>query len=144
MGRFLNYLLFVVALWFIWKWRCEHILNPNFKHPNCPRKVILKFVEDCWNANYDLDKKVEEKICFLAWNPPAQDWIKLNVDGSMSLVLGSITAGGVIMDHKRNWLDGFSLNKGVGSVIEVELWGIFEGLKIAWKTDHRKIVVESN
>ncbi|KAK2661945.1 hypothetical protein Ddye_000519 [Dipteronia dyeriana] len=53
-------------------------------------------------------------------------------------------AGEAIRDHNKNWLGGFSLNKGVGSVIEAELWGIFEGLKLAWEARYRKLVVESD
>ncbi|KAK3217922.1 hypothetical protein Dsin_011892 [Dipteronia sinensis] len=62
----------------------------------------------------------------------------------MNLVLGNITAGGVIMDHKKIWLGRYALNKGVGSVIEVELCSLFEWLKLAWKADFRKVVVESD
>ncbi|KAK3230980.1 hypothetical protein Dsin_002861 [Dipteronia sinensis] len=121
MGKYPNYLFFVVALWFIWKWRCERIFNPNFKVPNCYGKIIIKFVEDWWNANNDMDKMAYLKNCSITWNPPAQEWVKLNVDGSRNPVLGTIAACGVIRDHKKKWLSGFALNKGTGSVIEVEL-----------------------
>ncbi|KAK1568870.1 hypothetical protein Q3G72_029974 [Acer saccharum] len=95
-------------------------------------------------ANYVVDNKTEKKTCLLLWNPPSLDWVKLNVDGSMDPDSGSIAAGGVIRDHKKNWLGGFTLNKGMGSVIEVELWGIFEGLKIAWKAGYKKVIVETD
>ena len=39
---------------------------------------------------------------------------------------------------------GFALNKGVGSVLEAEIWGIFKGLKLAWSTGFRKVMVESD
>ncbi|KAK2634720.1 hypothetical protein Ddye_029512 [Dipteronia dyeriana] len=72
------------------------------------------------------------------------DWVKLNVDGNMNPILGSITSGGVIKGHKKSWLGGFALNKGTDNVIEAELWGIFEGLKLAWKEGHKKVVVETD
>ncbi|KAK3219521.1 hypothetical protein Dsin_013491 [Dipteronia sinensis] len=84
------------------------------------------------------------KNCSIAWNPPAQEWIKLNVDGSRNPVLGTIAAGGVIRDHRKKWLSGFALNKGTDSVNEAEVWGIFEGLKLVWKEGHKKVVVESD
>ncbi|KAK3211449.1 hypothetical protein Dsin_016155 [Dipteronia sinensis] len=62
----------------------------------------------------------------------------------LSLCPGSIFAGGVIRDNTMNWLVGFALNKGLGSVIEAELWGIFEGLKLVWKVGFRKVIVESD
>ncbi|KAK0586152.1 hypothetical protein LWI29_001888 [Acer saccharum] len=95
-------------------------------------------------ANYAEDKKIERKMCFVVWNPPPQDWVKLNVDGSKISASDSIAAGGVLRDHKKKWLGGFAINKGRGSVLEAELWGIFEGLKIAWKAGYKKMLVESD
>ncbi|KAK2654289.1 hypothetical protein Ddye_014145 [Dipteronia dyeriana] len=54
--------------------------------------------------------------------------------------LGTIAAGGVVRDHKKNWMVGFALNKGTGSVLEAELWGILEGLKLLWKKGFKKHV----
>ncbi|KAK4847868.1 hypothetical protein QYF36_006700 [Acer negundo] len=84
------------------------------------------------------------KICAFAWSPPSLDWIKINVDGSMNPVEGSIAACGIIKDYKRKWFGGFALNKGMGNVIEAELWGILEGLKIAWMIGYKKVVVETD
>ena len=36
------------------------------------------------------------------------------------------------------------LNIGVGSVIEAELWGLYEGLKMAWNSGFRKVLIESD
>ncbi|KAK2655916.1 hypothetical protein Ddye_008968 [Dipteronia dyeriana] len=62
---------------------------------------------------------------FLSWIPRIQDWVKLNVDGSMLTHLNAIAGGGVFRDYKKDWLGGFALNKGIGSVVDAELWGIF-------------------
>ncbi|KAK2642208.1 hypothetical protein Ddye_023971 [Dipteronia dyeriana] len=143
MGKYPNYLLFAVTLWFIWKWRCESVFNANFKLPNCTGKIVLKFLEDWWKANNEMDKKVEMRNCFLAWYPPAQDWIKLIVDVSMRHDSESIAGGGVLRGHKKSWLGGFALNKGTSNMVEAVLWGILEGLKLAWKAGYRKVMVES-
>ena len=74
----------------------------------CAGKIITGFVEDQITANTDIGKKSELVTCLVAWSPPKIDWIKLNVDR----------------------IDGFALNRGSGSIIEVKLWGIFEGLQI--------------
>ena len=39
---------------------------------------------------------------------------------------------------------GFAMNIGVCSITAAELWGIFEGLSIAWELGFRKVQVESN
>ncbi|KAK0598865.1 hypothetical protein LWI29_000173 [Acer saccharum] len=36
------------------------------------------------------------------------------------------------------------MNKGVGNVIEAELWGMFEGLTMAWNAGVRRIIVETD
>ncbi|KAK2638500.1 hypothetical protein Ddye_026295 [Dipteronia dyeriana] len=54
-----------------------------------------------------------------------------------------ITASGVLCDYWKNWLKRFVLNKGIGSVIKVELWGLYEGLKMAWNSSFRKVTVET-
>ncbi|KAK2662581.1 hypothetical protein Ddye_001155 [Dipteronia dyeriana] len=92
-------------------------------------------------ANADVDETAVIKSCLVFWNPPAFDWVKLNVHGSMIPELGSISAGGVVRDHRKNWLIGFALNKGTGSVLEAELWGILGGLKLVWKNELNKVFI---
>ncbi|KAK3205344.1 hypothetical protein Dsin_019390 [Dipteronia sinensis] len=58
--------------------------------------------------------------------------------------LGSITAGGVLSDHSKSWLGGFVLNRGYGSAIEAEFWGLLEGFGMAWRKGFRKMVVETD
>ncbi|KAL5864666.1 hypothetical protein ACOSQ3_002180 [Xanthoceras sorbifolium] len=71
---------------------------------------------------------IKDSISLLSWTPLPIGWLKVNVDGSAAN--GIIYAGGVIRDHERNWVRGFSMNIGGGSILETELWGILEGLKM--------------
>ena len=64
---------------------------------------------------------------------PPFEWIKINVDGSMDLTTGAISAGGNVRDHMKKWQGGFVRNISIGNVLEAELWGILEGLKLVWK-----------
>ncbi|CAL2236898.1 unnamed protein product [Prunus armeniaca] len=41
------------------------------------------------------------------------------------------------------WMRGFAVNLGVGQVLEVELWGIYLGLKLAWDIGCSAVVLES-
>ncbi|KAK3226779.1 hypothetical protein Dsin_006641 [Dipteronia sinensis] len=76
--------------------------------------------------------------CRISWSLPATDWVKLNVDSSMNPELKSISTGGVVRDHRKNWLIRFALNKGTGSVLEPKLWGILKGLNLVWQIGFRK------
>ncbi|KAK3204387.1 hypothetical protein Dsin_018433 [Dipteronia sinensis] len=106
-NKWSNYLIFAVALWFIWKGRCEHVFNANFKLPTSLGKVILTYVVDWFSSTNTLDK-------------------------------------GVFRDDNYNWLGGFAMNKGVGSAIEAEMSGIFEGKSLAWKAGYKKLVIETD
>ncbi|KAL5775782.1 hypothetical protein ACOSP7_013339 [Xanthoceras sorbifolium] len=55
-----------------------------------------------------------------------------------------ISSGGLLRDFQKNWLGGLAVNKGRGSVLEAELWDIFESLKLAWDAGYRRIIVESD
>ncbi|KAK3198637.1 hypothetical protein Dsin_022052 [Dipteronia sinensis] len=104
MNKWPDYLIFAVALWFIWKWRCEHVFNSDFKLPTSLGRVILKYVADWVSATNTMDKGTDSQTCLISWNPPPHDCIKLNVDGSMRPELGSIAAGGVFRDDNKEWL----------------------------------------
>ncbi|KAL5807884.1 hypothetical protein ACOSQ3_028575 [Xanthoceras sorbifolium] len=80
-----------------------------------------------FKANY-MPADIKDSISLLSWTPPPIGWLKVNVNGSAANVI--ISAGGVIRDHERNLVRGFSMNIGGGSILEAELWGILEGLKI--------------
>ncbi|KAL5805960.1 hypothetical protein ACOSQ3_028861 [Xanthoceras sorbifolium] len=55
-------------------------------------------------------------------------WIKVNVDDSKHSGLESISIGRVLEMPRRP-----TAEKEYGSVLETELWGVFERLTIAWK-----------
>ncbi|KAK8519604.1 hypothetical protein V6N12_025637 [Hibiscus sabdariffa] len=57
-------------------------------------------------------------------------WITLNTDGALfhSSSIGS--AGGLLCDHEGSWLLGFNKHLGISSIMEVEFWGIIEGLRL--------------
>ncbi|KAL5855050.1 hypothetical protein ACOSQ4_004852 [Xanthoceras sorbifolium] len=76
-------------------------------------------------------KKSVSMTKFIYWSSPPIGWVKLNVNGSRDGDLGMIVAGGVIKSEDSLWLGGFSINKGEGSVVEAELWGVYEGIMLA-------------
>ncbi|KAK3231085.1 hypothetical protein Dsin_002966 [Dipteronia sinensis] len=144
LGRIPGYLFFAVTLWFIWKWRCDRVFDSVFQLPRCPGKIIWNYADEWLAANTDMDKVVGMKSYLICWTPPPLDWLKLNVDGISIPDTSSISAGGVIRDSNKRWLIGFALNKCSCIVIEAELWGIFEDLKLAWNAGFRKVMVESD
>ncbi|KAL5806755.1 hypothetical protein ACOSQ4_029488 [Xanthoceras sorbifolium] len=122
-----SYLLFAISVWHIWKWRCSRVFYADFQVPLGPHIPIVNYALAWWKANY-MQADIKNSISLLSWTPSSIGWLKVNVDGSAAN--GIISAGGVIRDHEKNWMRGFSMNIGGGSILEAELWGILEGLKM--------------
>ncbi|KAK2640627.1 hypothetical protein Ddye_028422 [Dipteronia dyeriana] len=108
-----------------------------------PQSIIFRFCRD-WLAAIATGPAREVVNFSVMWLPPVEGWVKLNVDGSCDDVSGIITAGGVLGNHVKEWVKGFVMKKGVGSVIEVELWGFLKGLSMSWNAGFRKISVETD
>ncbi|KAI5310976.1 hypothetical protein L3X38_030080 [Prunus dulcis] len=77
-------------------------------------------------------RKPTRFLTALSWQYPNEGVIKINTDGCRKGEDGHITARGVLRDSSGQWMRGFAVNLGIGQVLEVELWGIYLGLKIAW------------
>ncbi|KAL5779739.1 hypothetical protein ACOSQ2_010476 [Xanthoceras sorbifolium] len=117
--------------------------NNSCPRCNCESESIDHLLRGCV-----VSKKIWEDgdntAVLCAWNPPLEGWIKLNVDGGRSSDLGVVTAGGVLRDYSRNWMRGFAARKGIGSVLEAELWGLLESLKITWDRGFRRVIIETD
>ncbi|KAH9673337.1 reverse transcriptase domain-containing protein [Citrus sinensis] len=51
-------------------------------------------------------------------------------------------AGGIIRDSVGHWLAGFCMNIGESSVLMAELWGLYQGLHLAWEAGIKRLLVE--
>ncbi|KAL5780992.1 hypothetical protein ACOSP7_006021 [Xanthoceras sorbifolium] len=133
---------FAFTIWYIWKWRCKGIFDPDFRLHPWPHVSIFGAVYD-WLVAADKGAKDVEGFenRFISWCPPPSCWVKLNVDGSRNS-LGCIAGGGVIRDSNGQWIGGFISNKGIGNVLEAELWGMAEGLIYAWQARFKLVIIE--
>ncbi|KAK9035794.1 hypothetical protein V6N11_077823 [Hibiscus sabdariffa] len=77
------------------------------------------------------------------WTKPPFGWHKLNSDGAIDGRDGVASCGGLIRDDGGSWLVGFSKRIGICSILEAELWGIYEGLLAAWSIGSQYLLVES-
>ncbi|CAI9113041.1 OLC1v1013568C1 [Oldenlandia corymbosa var. corymbosa] len=78
----------------------------------------------------------------LAWSPPPTEWIKLNTDGALNTNTGWATVGGLLRDCTGGWCGGFSMNIGYCSIAGAEIWGLLQGLQLAWDKGYRKLEAE--
>ncbi|QHO04625.1 Putative ribonuclease H protein [Arachis hypogaea] len=80
----------------------------------------------------------------IRWFPPAEDVIKLNVDGSFYENQNNAACGVVFRDHLGRYIAGFSCNLGSCSIKQVEIWGVVCGLQIAVAKNFHQIIVETD
>lgn len=74
---------------------------------------------------------------------PQPGWVKLNTDG-VDTGMRLVSAGGLLQDDRGEWVLGFCRNVGMYDFLQAELWGIADGLEIAWTTGFKQLEVESD
>ncbi|KAL5785288.1 hypothetical protein ACOSQ2_007680 [Xanthoceras sorbifolium] len=75
-------------------WRCAKIFDERFCMPIDIRKVIYRIVKE-WNDSCKGEDGSTNKVAeMIYWQPPANGWVKINVDGSMKGKEGAIAVGG--------------------------------------------------
>ncbi|KAK8533234.1 hypothetical protein V6N12_076510 [Hibiscus sabdariffa] len=62
------------------------------------------------------------------WQKPPKGWWKLNSDGATIFGSGLSSCSGVVRDEYGKWLIGFSQQISICSIVEAELWGVYEDL----------------
>ncbi|EOY00068.1 Ribonuclease H protein, putative [Theobroma cacao] len=60
-------------------------------------------------------------------------------DGAFGASVGKSAGGGTLRDSHGMWNGGFSLKVGKCTAYREELWGVYEGLLLAWDLGYRKI-----
>lgn len=88
-------MVFIVGCWLIWKRRSKGVFESDFKLPVMSAKVIISYSNDMVSSSLsNLVGRPKDQI-FVAWSPPMELWIKLNVDGSFTANPYSASCGGV-------------------------------------------------
>lgn len=77
----------------------------------------------------------------ISWRPPFQSWVALNTDGPVRWNDGLAGCGGLLRDSSGAWICGFAMKIGRASAIVAEIWGVFEGLKLAREKGYRYVEV---
>jgi hypothetical protein len=107
-GAFGN--MFAITIWWIWRFRNNHILgDKQWKTQN-----VIHFINImCTDlTSLNIHSSEHHINCHMVnWTPPPDGFVKLNIDGSCG-ASGDIGSGGLLRDNKGNWIAGFSSNDG--------------------------------
>jgi L1 cell adhesion molecule like protein len=81
-----------------------------------------------------------KEVAHIGWKRPEGDWIMLNTDGASR---GNSVAGcgGLLRNSNGQWLGGFSHHLGSCNAYLAELWGVLDGLKLAYDRGFKKIAL---
>ena len=73
------------------------------------------------------------------WVPPPPDWCKPNVDGASKGNPSMARAGSVLKGGE--WIKGFAANFRICSSIKVELKALLQGLRLAWDSGVKQLMI---
>ncbi|KAH1091029.1 hypothetical protein J1N35_018286 [Gossypium stocksii] len=72
------------------------------------------------------------------------NWVSLKMDGSVRLKEGFATIGGFMCDHNDGWIMGYYRYLGNCTVVEVELWGILDGLNLILDGRFERVLIQTD
>lgn len=114
--------IFMVACWFLWRWRNCAIFENGFVRPENAVHIILKFAHEVDHVqfSYSSSHKARE-VKYIHWKAPEDGWIKLNSDGAYKGGLNMAGCGGLLRDSFGNWIKGFTRKLGRCDAIHAEM-----------------------
>ncbi|KAH9751256.1 putative ribonuclease H protein [Citrus sinensis] len=134
--------IFGVAIWCIWVARNQLLFEDKIVNAESMVRDIRVRAEEIIRTSeaFQSDRGLRVQKMF-SWLPPRWPYYKLNSDGARKGA-GMAGAGGLIRDATGRWHGGFCMNIGICSVTIAELWGLYQGLILAWQMGIRLLVVE--
>ncbi|KAK7259832.1 hypothetical protein RIF29_25447 [Crotalaria pallida] len=124
----------------LWFWRNSEVHDRNFiRPPNAWWQILLRVQN--YRAARSKPPSLEQNARILtSWNPPSVGWIRINSDGSCRVNSHEVGCGCVIRGSNGEWIRGYSKYLGVSSSpLIAELWGVLEGLQLAWNLDFKMV-----
>jgi hypothetical protein len=105
-----------------------------------PSQHILTLVDDYMGAtsSNDIATMKSKVLSLIGWKPPKDLFVRVNTDGAYKehVVAG---CGGLIRGSHGEWLGGFAKCVGICSAFVAELWGVYEGLRYAYRLGFRMV-----
>ncbi|KAL9419174.1 hypothetical protein AB3S75_037017 [Citrus x aurantiifolia] len=134
--------IFGVAVWRLWYWRNLFVVEGKLMDSSTVYVDIMARANEIHRLNNShISQQPRRKEIYIGWMPPLWPWYKLNTDGSCRKDEGA-GAGGIIRDSVGHWITGFCMNIGESSVLMAELWGLYQGLLLAWEAGIKRLLAE--
>lgn len=139
---------FAVISWWIWKWRNNEVFNGIVLDELTKIEYLNKRVSEMVEAyaklkfvNGESGRCREEFVC---WEKPDAPRVKIKVDGSSQQLNMRPGIGCVVRDDGGRWAKGEGRKISHVSPITAELLAVLFGLKLAWSSNYRHVILESD
>ncbi|MBA0854234.1 hypothetical protein Goshw_027885, partial [Gossypium schwendimanii] len=114
---------------------------------SCNSKALLTIME-AWTMSLGAKGGLDDWSCNSmtkgCWQFPANEWIKVNVDGLVLTMRQKVSIGGVVRGPNGAWMGGFEMKIGLSDIFQVEARALLEGLKFVWAQGYRQVEIESD
>ncbi|GLT55828.1 hypothetical protein SLA2020_289160 [Shorea laevis] len=135
--------IYSFILWNIWLQRNKKLYSSNVFELNCIISIIRdKVFEFHSTSPLPSPKNIQKESTLVCWERPLEGYFKLNTKRSAHGNPGLTSTGGVIRDHLGRWIVGFACKIGCASRLHTKLWGIREGLLLAYQRNIQNFIVE--
>ncbi|XP_019200030.1 PREDICTED: uncharacterized protein LOC109193611 [Ipomoea nil] len=140
--------LFATSVWWIGRWRNEAIFNNQEISLNSKISWILTQHKEITTAFARASHPVGSSNAAawkqLTWSKPQENYIKINVDGSMHPQNSMAGCGGVARDSSGEWIGGFTSNIGRYHPLMAEVWAVLREIELAKSLDLHQVIFESD
>ncbi|EOY02808.1 Uncharacterized protein TCM_017202 [Theobroma cacao] len=132
--------------------RVRRGLSSDASCPQCHvlEETNLHLLRDClaaaWRNSFVFEGGVipiEGQLNIIkSWVPSPADWIAVISDRAYKSGKGVASTGGVLRHPDGSWIVGYVCKSRTSTANWVALWGVFQGLKLAWDHGYKRIQVQ--
>ncbi|KAK8620401.1 hypothetical protein V6N13_066880 [Hibiscus sabdariffa] len=97
---------FIILCWLIWKRRCSFVLASEVRRMEDILTSGDRLVEECRRAFYGQAAPSVAPTSATSWSCPPVDWVKINVDATVSTLDCTTAIGAVFRDCEGNGIKG--------------------------------------
>ncbi|OMO87944.1 reverse transcriptase [Corchorus capsularis] len=131
--------------WYIWKGRNE--VHFNGKEPDAKGTLIR--AEKAWQEYHSANSTEKKKILTRTqkrepWSPPANDIIKINVDGAYDCKTGEAAVGVIARGANGMVVDGLGKKVRASSCDMAEVMAVREGIRLAKEKRWERVILETD
>lgn len=131
-----------VTLWVIWCARNDFIFNNNRESMYTSGAKIHTWVKasaDAFMLPVETSPTVSNNRR-VKWSRPAEDFVCLNVDGSLLGSNNTAGYGGLLRNRDGDFIWGFYGVAAVPNILLAETMAIWHGFKLCWDRGYRKVL----